>query len=89
MTILKTLIESWKGLEVWYSRGVMAVWERDVLGKCEAVGLRIGLGDTAGPPELCSQNESLWDLRREAKGSRTAIGCPQSQERRATLKKSV
>lgn len=66
----------------------MAVWGRDVLGKYEAVGLRIGLGDTAGPPELSSQIELLWDLRREAKGSRTAV-CPLSQDRRATLKKSV
>lgn len=65
---LKALAEACKGLQGWYSRVSIAVWERDVLGEYEQVGLRVGLCDTAGPPELSSQAELLWALKREAKG---------------------
>lgn len=65
---LKALAEACKGLQAWYSRVSIAVWEREVLGGYEQVGLRVGLCDTAGPPELSSQTELLWDLKREAKG---------------------
>lgn len=67
-TTLKALTEACKGLQVWYSMGMVAVWESKVLGGYERLGLRIGLGDTSGPPELSSQTELLWDLKREAKG---------------------